>query len=205
MQKVPCTKEGEIIAYSDGSSPSFNLIDNANYRGGIIIKHLGALSYSADQFGCGSGGATDPSSGLPPLRSLTLRILCDSNATTPTTPYFYESSTCQYTVWMSSMYACGQLFQNTSNSSGCNTPGEAAASSAAASSSAAVAYGVGGLAGGIVCGVLLGLLVANYFLGRSGRGSSDEEGGEVLPLLKSSPKFLTQSKANPNSQPLASA
>ncbi len=108
MKKVSCTKEGEIIAYYDGSAPNFNLLNEGNPNG-ISLSFLGALTYGADKFSCGANGATDPSTGLPPLRSLTIRINCDKNAKTPSTPVYYESSTCQYTVSLSSAAACGQV------------------------------------------------------------------------------------------------
>jgi hypothetical protein len=213
VQKVPCTKEAEIVAVYDGSIPSFNLVDETNPSGGIIINYLGAPTYSAD-----NDGSTDPSTGLPPQRTLSLQILCDPAALVPTTPFYFQSSTCQFTVYLSSMYACGQLYRNASEveaacqastaaaeaacqastaafEAACQSNASAAATAYSAASSAAEAaasvkyteYGAGGFVGGAAAGAL-GMLILSYLrLQCAGRGDDIEEVDSAS--LLSTPKF----------------
>ena len=91
-----------------GSPPIFNLI-NEGSPNGISLSYIGAPAYATDPFGCGGGNppAVDPGTGLAPQRGLTIRLTCDKNQKTMSTPYFYESSTCQYVVYASSALACG--------------------------------------------------------------------------------------------------
>ena len=75
VANVSCTSNCEIIAPYTGSPPIFSLVDDSNPRGGISLRYEGAPAYNGDPFGsCPS----DPRTGLPAQRSLTLNLFCNT-------------------------------------------------------------------------------------------------------------------------------
>ncbi len=102
VKSTPCTKEAEVLAYFDGSPPSFSLL-NEGSQNGLTLTYSGALAFDQDPYPCGSAGAKDPSTGEAPARSLEIRMSCDPAQTTGLgTTYFYERDTCQYVITTSS-------------------------------------------------------------------------------------------------------
>jgi len=107
VKAAACTKEAEVLAYYDGSPPIFNLLTESNPNG-VSLSYIGALPFSQDPYPCGSGGAVDPSTGLPPTRSLEIQISCNTGQKKGLSqPYFYERDICQYVITTSSAAACG--------------------------------------------------------------------------------------------------
>ena len=45
VKKVPCTDNEEIISYYDGSAPSFNLLQEGNFNGGISLTYPPTMNY----------------------------------------------------------------------------------------------------------------------------------------------------------------
>ena len=118
-QGVPCTGQGEVIAYYDGvetingdkpgSPPIFSLMDEANPNGGINLTYFGTPSWrqwapSTDTDRC---TVIDPSTGYNVQRSLNIFIGCDPKVKGLNVTDYTERGQCQYFITAKSAAACG--------------------------------------------------------------------------------------------------
>ena len=98
VQTTTCTKSAEVLAYYDGSPPTFNLIQESDPNGGVSLSFAGALPYVDDPFPCSKGSSIDPSTGYAPTRSVTVNIACDPSqqGLAPATFFEVQTCTCQF-------------------------------------------------------------------------------------------------------------
>jgi len=97
------TDNAEILTYYDGGAPIFALYNQSNPRGGINLTYAGALAFADDQFQC---GGIEPTTGLPPTRSVNLYIACNSSEPGLAVSSYTERGSCQYYITAYSAKAC---------------------------------------------------------------------------------------------------
>jgi len=102
-----CTGQAEVLAYYDGSAPTFSLADEANPNGGINLTYAGALPYINFDQQTDRCPAIDPSTGYQVQRYVNIFIGCDKNAKTLTVDKYTERGQCQYYIEARAAAACG--------------------------------------------------------------------------------------------------
>ena len=193
VRQVACSKNAEVVAYYDGTGPSFDLIDEgAPADGGIRLTYLGAQAYIDDPFPC--AGNTDPGTGLAPVRALSIVIGCNRSVDTISNATFYETgpdgspTPCRYTIYTTSKYACGVMRPSCNSTAPIAPPAAAAAASSAPGAAGAVA---GGFFGGALAAGLATFAVMRFCSGGGGSAGYPASGAnpfqsgkaEHVPLM----------------------
>lgn len=81
-----CTKDCAVLGVFDRvEQPVFSLLDDTNPDGGLQLRFVSPVSVTepTDPRPC----TIDPSTGVPYPRVVTMRFLCDANATASAVPY----------------------------------------------------------------------------------------------------------------------
>jgi hypothetical protein len=170
---TPCTGQAEVLAYYDGSAPTFALNDEVNPRAGVNLTYAGALPYLLPTGETDRCPQTDPATGYNVQRYVNIFIGCDENvkAGSPLAVDKYtERGQCQYYIEARSALACG---------AGKSGPSPSAAPAAPAATVQPTALVVGTAFGGAFAGVVA-VAAAVLCARRSGGADASQ------PLLRAS-------------------
>lgn len=98
---VPCTGNCEVLTGPGGPVPT--LVDPDAPTSGVLLAWPPVEASAADPFAC----PTDPKTGLPRSRSMTLRVDCDAAEPSLAFAGVQELEPCAYLITASSAAGCG--------------------------------------------------------------------------------------------------
>jgi hypothetical protein len=169
-----CTGQAEVLAYYDGSAPTFSLADETNPNGGINLTYAGALPYINFDLQTDRCLAIDPSTGYQVQRYVNMYISCDKSAPGLTVVKYTERGQCQYFLEAQSALACGIV------PGGTPTPSAGPPAPPGAAAQPSTALVVGTAFGGAFAGALAVIAALLFFRG----GGAAQESKQ--PLLRGS-------------------
>lgn len=174
---TPCTGQGEVLAFYDGSAPVFALMDEANPNSGVNITYPGALPYVLADGTTDRCTQIDPATGYQVQRYVNMYISCNRSEPGLAVVKYTERGQCQYYIEAHSALACGVAAGS--------TPTPSAPPGAAAAAQPATTLVVGTAFGGAFAGVLAVSAAVLCFRGGGAARESQQQ-----PLLRgSSGKF----------------